>query len=248
VSWSVAGGFDHSAITATCFSCHNGTTASGKGPAHVPSANTCEDCHTTASWIIAGGFDHSTITATCFSCHNGTTASGKGPTHVPSANTCDDCHDTRSWSLANFDHSGIIGGCGSCHNGTVATGEPLAHFVTSLECDECHSTIAWQPIQFTHRSPNYSGDHAGQPDCNACHLGDTENVPWPFGAYKPDCAGCHANDFKAGPHKKYENPDVVYTVGELRDCTGACHIFTDSTLTTIKKRRSGEHRVNRGDW
>jgi hypothetical protein len=150
--------------------------------------------------------------------------------------------------LANFDHSGVIGGCGSCHNGTTATGKSLTHFITSLECDECHSTVAWQPIQFTHRSPNYSGDHAGQPACNTCHLGNTENVPWPFGAYKPDCAGCHANDFKTGPHKKYENPDVHYTAGELRDCTGACHIFTDSTLTTIKKRRSGEHRVNRGGW
>jgi hypothetical protein len=27
-----------------------------------------------------------------------------------------------------------------------------------------------------------------------------------------------------------------------------CHVYTDSTLTTIKESRSGEHRVNRGDW
>ncbi len=33
-------------------------------------------------------------------------------------------------------------------------------------------------------------------------------------------------------------------MSELRNCSGACHIYTDSTLTTIKERRSGpEHRI-----
>jgi hypothetical protein len=154
---------------------------------------------------------------------------------------CENCH-------VGGVFEGTPKSCGSCHNGATATGKSSGHFITNLECNECHSTAAWQPIQFSHSSPNYPGDHAGQLDCNACHLANAQNVLWAFGGYQPDCAGCHADDFKPDPHKKHENPDVRYTVGELRDCTGACHVYTDSTLTTIKKSRSGEHRVNQGDW
>ena len=64
-----------------------------------------------------------------------------------------------------------------------------------------------------------------------------------------DRGDCHANDFEPGPHKKYENPDTRYTVGELRDCTGAGHVYTDSTLTRIKNRRNGpEHRPSRREF
>ena len=43
--------------------------------------------------------------------------------------------------------------------------------------------------------------------------------------------------------------DVRYTVGELRDCTGACHVYTDSTMTTIKENRPGpEHRISAGEF
>jgi len=78
---------------------------------------------------------------------------------------------------------------------------------------------------------------------------DAEQVTWTSPAYQPDCAGCHANDFISGPHKKHENPDVSYTVAEISDCTGACHIYTDSTLSTVKEFRPGpEHRVSAGDF
>jgi hypothetical protein len=74
-------------------------------------------------------------------------------------------------------------------------------------------------------------------------------VPWPFAAYQPDCAGCHAGDFKQGPHKKTEVPTTIfYTVSELRDCTGACHMYQDNTFTNIKEVRNGEHRVNDGSF
>ena len=47
----------------------------------------------------------------------------------------------------------------------------------------------------------------------------------------------------------YENPDHSYIVSELCDCPDACHVYTDSTLTTYKSRRSGpEHRVTNGDF
>ena len=50
MSWTATGGFDHTGITGNCFSCHNGSTATGKPPNHVPSPNTCENCHNTMSW------------------------------------------------------------------------------------------------------------------------------------------------------------------------------------------------------
>ena len=53
---------------------------------------------------------------------------------------------------------------------------------------------------------------------------------------------------KAGQHKKYENPDTNYNVSELRDCSGACHMYTDSSMTTIEKFRSGEHKTTDGDF
>jgi len=84
--------------------------------------------------------------------------------------------------------------------------------------------------------------------CNSCHTTNNEIINWPFAAYQPDCAGCHANDFKPDSHKKVESPTILYTVGELRDCTGACHMYTDSTFTTIQEARTGQHRTNSGAW
>ncbi|MCU7944768.1 MAG: hypothetical protein KZQ87_19035, partial [Candidatus Thiodiazotropha sp. (ex Cardiolucina cf. quadrata)] len=97
-----------------------------------------------------------------------------------------------------------------------------------------------------HISGNYPGDHRQNLGCNRCHTSNSESVPWPFAAYAPDCAGCHANEYRTGPHDKYG--DVKYNVSELRDCAGACHEYTDSSMTTIRRRRSGEHRVSDGEF
>jgi hypothetical protein len=88
----------------------------------------------------------------------------------------------------------------------------------------------------------YPGDHRVSLTCVRCHASNTDAATWPTPAYKPDCAGCHAGDFKAGSHTKYGN--VRYTAGELRNCSGACHTYTDSTLTVISRSRPGpEHRI-----
>ena len=48
-----------------------------------------------------------------------------------------------------------------------------------------------------------------------------------------------------GPSYSYRD----YTVSELRDCTGSCHVYTDSSMTTIKENRPGpEHRISAGDF
>lgn len=248
-SWRLAGGFDHVGVTGNCGSCHDGGTAAGKTRNHIVSSNRCEDCHSTNSWAIAGGFDHASVTRNCVSCHDGNTATGKSRNHIASSTRCEDCHNTASWSIAGgFNHSGVTGNCGSCHNGSLATGKPSRHFVTSVDCAECHGTRGWGSIDFTHSSPTYPGDHSGGVDCVDCHTSNSQAATWTSGAYRPDCAGCHAGDFKPGPHKKTENPDRRYTVSELRDCSGACHIYADSSLSRIKKSRSGKHRSGNGDF
>jgi hypothetical protein len=79
--------------------------------------------------------------------------------------------------------------------------------------------------------------------------GTNNKIPaWTTPAYKPDCAGCHANDFKPGLHKKYENPSESYSISEHRDCSGACHIYTNSLPTTIKDYRRGEHQTTAGGF
>jgi hypothetical protein len=235
--------FDHSMVTGTCYSCHNGGFATGKPRDHPPSSNECEICHDTRSWETSGSFDHAGITTGCFDCHNGGRAPGKPGNHPPSSNACETCHSTVSWGGAGFDHTGVTSGCRGCH----ATDTPSGHFVTTQECNTCHNTSGWLPASFRHSSAAYP-DHGSRLDCTDCHRGGSEAVNYSSPAYRPDCAACHANDFKRDAHKKVDGPTIFYTVSELRDCTGACHQYTDATFSTIEKTRNGEHRPNRGDW
>jgi hypothetical protein len=245
LAWSPAS-FDHDGITTGCFRCHNGSTATGKPQSHPLTGNDCETCHTTRTWANAR-FDHAGITTGCIRCHDNVTATGKPPSHPPSGNDCETCHTTSTFANATFDHSRVTGNCMSCHNGSTATGKGSGHFVTSQDCNACHSTTRWTPINFSHTSPNYP-DHGARLACRDCHASNTEVASWPFAAFKPDCAGCHFNDFEPGPHRKTETPETRYTASELRDCSGACHVYTDTSLQTIQRSRSGEHSARRGEF
>jgi len=195
-------------------------------------------------------FDHNSVApGSCSQCHNGTTATGKNPTHIQTSAQCDTCHSTRAWIPASFDHNSVApGSCSQCHNGSTATGKPGNHFVTSLQCDSCHDTSRWVPVSFRHNSAAYPGDHSGNLACTACHTTNAQTVTWTAPQYQPDCAGCHAGNWKPGPHKKYENPDTSYAIGELRNCSGSCHMYTDSSLGTIKEQRNNEHRASDGGF
>jgi hypothetical protein len=172
-------------------------------------------------------------------------ATGKPANHIPTTASCDICHTTRAWLPATFDHSGVTGSCGTCHNGTRATGKASSHFVTSKDCVECHGTSNWTPVRYTHASATYP-NHGTRLTCRSCHTSNSQTISWRSAAYVPDCAACHAGNYKSDPHTKYGS--VKYTVSELRDCAGACHIYTDSTLTTIRTRRTGQHRANSGGF
>jgi hypothetical protein len=232
-----------------CSTCHNGTTAAGKPSNHVPTTQSCDACHRTTAWLPAS-FNHSSVTAgSCNTCHNGTTAAGKPSSHLPTTQSCDACHRTTAWLPATFSHTNVTSGsCSTCHNGTTATGKSSSHFITTQSCDSCHRTTAWIPVTaYSHVSPAYKTHQAGML-CSSCHTTNNEAVPWKFAAYRPDCAGCHADDFKMDEHKKVDSPTIYYTVGELKDCSGSCHLYKDATLSTISKTRTGEHRATDGSF
>jgi hypothetical protein len=89
---------------------------------------------------------------------------------------------------------------------------PGDHISTGAQCNECHNTSSWEDASFDHDSVTGF------------------------------CADCHASEYRDEKHKKFSSPYTeYYTVNELRDCAGACHEYTNSSMTTIKKFRSGEH-------
>jgi hypothetical protein len=133
---------NHAGVVANCVSCHNGVLATGKGPLHIASNNTCENCHTTLAWMPAH-FDHRGVTATCVSCHNGAAAPGKPTRHIQTNQDCSACHGTIAWAPASFNHLGINAACQSCHNGVAATAKQIGHIPTTRDCESCHSTINW---------------------------------------------------------------------------------------------------------
>ncbi|OPZ07979.1 MAG: hypothetical protein BWZ07_03232 [Alphaproteobacteria bacterium ADurb.BinA280] len=168
---------------------------------------------------------------------------------MPTTASCDACHRTTAWTPATFSHSNVAPGtCATCHNGSSATGKPGGHFVTTRSCDDCHRTTSWTPtLTYSHISIGYRAHRAGV-DCNDCHRNNSEVISWQFPAYRPNCAGCHANEFETDKHKKVNSPRIYYTVSELQDCTGSCHIYTDSTFTQIQEARSNEHRPTDGGF
>ena len=76
--------------------------------------------------------------------------------------------------------------------------------------------------------------------CSACHTSNTELIPWASPANAGSCAGCHTKDFKAAAHPKTTG-GILYTSSELRDCAGACHVYSDASLKTIVKSQPGPY-------
>jgi hypothetical protein len=144
-----SGRVDHAALGGVaCQSCHNGTTATGKGSAHPAMNAACGDCHSTMAWQPVLRVDHADVLGACVSCHDGTHATGKPATHPMSGADCDRCHTTSAWKPAAFDHKSVVAGtCATCHNALQAPGKPAAHVMTQLSCDSCHYVLGWKPVK-----------------------------------------------------------------------------------------------------
>jgi hypothetical protein len=241
--------FSHAGIVDNCVSCHDGQLATGKTPTppHPDTNQDCGVCHNPQGFVPAT-FDHTGIIDNCASCHDGNPITGLSPNHIPTNLDCYFCHTTATFADGSWDHQGVNGNCTSCHDGTIATGKDGNHFDTTQECNACHTTQSWAANDYTHlQNGDYPGDHRGNVGCISCHKNNNENISYPFN-YPGTCAGCHANDYKTGPHKKSENPDIKYTVSELRDCAGACHVYTNGNFNVIKKTRNNKHNTNDGDF
>jgi hypothetical protein len=152
------GRFDHAASgSVACQSCHNGTAAAGKGPAHPLTNGACRDCHSTMAWQPVLHVDHTDVIGACATCHDGTHAAGKPASHPPAGTDCDRCHTTSAWKPAAFDHKTVVAGtCATCHNALQAPGKPAAHVATTLSCDSCHYLLGWQPVKPAAQPPKPS--------------------------------------------------------------------------------------------
>jgi hypothetical protein len=239
----------HVGVSRGCVTCHNGAAASGKPPNHPATNAPCESCHKSTVSFAAVRMIHAGIIGNCASCHNGKTATGKPTNHVITNASCETCHkSTATFEGARFDHTRVTATCASCHNGTVSEGKPARHFATTLPCESCHRSATWISPSYRHASPAYV-NHGPGPGCISCHTTNAQTVPWKFPASRLGCAGCHADKYRPQSHPKFMRPAAVYyTVTELRDCAGACHIFTDNTQRTILTRRFGVHRSMQGGW
>jgi hypothetical protein len=239
--------FVHVGTRRDCATCHNGLVAMGKSPSHVPTNDSCANCHTTVAWTPAR-FEHIGVTVACVTCHDSVHATGRPAHHVVTALACNTCHSTMAWLPVIFRHSGITGTCQSCHNGLGTSGKPVGHMVVALDCASCHhNTLAWSPAAYSHTAANYPGEHRASLTCTQCHSTNTEQIPWASAANAPSCAGCHARNYQAAPHTKYGN--VKYTVNELKNCAGACHVYSDATLKSIVKLKAGpQHQVSSGQF
>ncbi|MGD8570034.1 MAG: hypothetical protein PVJ39_18245 [Gammaproteobacteria bacterium] len=210
--------FDHTGIVDNCASCHNGTTATGKNPTHVPTNQDCSVCHQTTGFLPAI-FDHTGIVDNCASCHDGVSATGKPSGHIQTTQDCGVCHTTDTFVGAVFDHTGIVDNCASCHDGNTATGKPPTHLPTTLDCHNCHTTATFVGGTWDHQgiTGNCVSCHDGTTatgkgrdhfvtteDCNACHstTGWTPivNFQHTTNDYPGDhnsrvtCASCHTNN------------------------------------------------------
>jgi len=239
----------HAGVINRCASCHNGAAATGKPANHVVTNAPCENCHKSTVTFAGALMNHTGIVANCASCHNGGGTTGKPANHLITNAPCETCHkSTVAFAGARVDHTRITAPCASCHNGTMTEGKSPRHFLTALPCDTCHRTATWTPASYRHASPAYV-NHGPGLGCTSCHVSNAQIVSWKFPAFRPDCAGCHVDKYRPTSHLKFERPvKVYYTIAELRNCTGACHIFADNTQKTIVTRRSGVHQAVGGGW
>jgi len=243
LAWLPVSRVDHLQVKGPCGACHNGTIATGMSHRHVAVSRACEGCHTTNAWTPAR-FDHvMAAQQPCTSCHDRVHASGLPRNHIPTTKQCDACHGTLAWAPAKLDHANLTTGCATCHNNAGAVGKPASHMTTARECTACHSYPDWNAINFRHAATQYPGQHHVALTCDQCHVANSEHVVYAAPADAGTCGGCHARDFKADAHPK-TSKGQLYSAGELADCTGACHVYSDSTRATITRSVRGPyHRV-----
>jgi hypothetical protein len=240
LAWLPVTRVDHTQVSGTCVSCHDGQSATAKPSRHIATSAACERCHTTNAWIPAR-FDHAAVAPqTCTTCHNAVHAIGLPRAHIPTAQSCDTCHGTLAWSPVKIDHGHLTASCASCHNNIGAVGLSPGHLRTQLDCARCHAYPDWSAVSFRHKSAAFPGGRHATLACSSCHTSDSEQVSYASAAEAGSCAGCHAKDFKPAAHPRTVK-GVSYSAHELADCSGACHVYSDTTQSIITRSLPGPH-------
>ena len=154
---------DHSALSANCFSCHNGAVAKGKPVTHLPVNSQCDNCHTTIAFKPAR-FDHTQTTATCADLPYRCARDGQARQayrhrcallrHATSPSTW------KTAAAGRFNHATTTAACATCHNGSSAIGKPRTHMITARACE----TRATRPrpgsrARSSMRRPAIPGEH-----------------------------------------------------------------------------------------
>ena len=251
--------FLHSGSASGRVSCHNGGVATGKGPTHIVSSDSCENCHVpNQPWVSTTGFDHTGIVDNCFSCHDGGIAEGKKEFHIPSSNACETCHSpTNGWWLDGddvFDHGTISTGCISCHNGTIVSGKSSNHIPAGDACESCHVVGGkWNQVTvFSHEgiTTNCISCHDGgiaegkdvfhiasADNCEGCHVPDQGwlvevGVAFSHANIVTGCLSCHNNTVTSG-----KGPNHIVSSDRCESChssgvTWSIEVFTHDGITT----------------
>ena len=155
-------------LSTLCSSCHQVTSDSTSDPKHTSAgfANTCADCHSTATFLSAN-WTHPTNLFQFTGAHVGL--------------DCKACHTTGIFK-------GLGTTCNTCHmdkyNATTAPVHSTSGFPTT--CADCHNTTSWGTATFNHLAtwPDYTGAHPAVA-CTTCHAS---------GVYKglsTLCSSCH---------------------------------------------------------
>ena len=167
---------NYNLTSTTCVSCHLKDYQSAGNPNHVSAgfAQTCEQCHNTASWSSAS-FNHNLTNFPLTGMHT-----------VP-PRQCVDCHVNNNYNLTTTS-------CVSCHlkdyQGTTNPNHAVSNFPQG--CEQCHSTTSWANATFNHSSTGFplSGSHTVPPrQCSDCHINNNYNLS------QNRVSSCHQNDY-----------------------------------------------------
>ncbi|MFM2408669.1 MAG: hypothetical protein RL358_1411 [Pseudomonadota bacterium] len=185
LSWLGASGVNHAllnpAAAGRCQSCHNGSTAKGLSPGHIPvGVLSCDTggCHTVGAAITfapgqMGSAQHAVVVGTrCDVCHSGAYATqglnlggavGKVSNHIPTTITgaldCNTCHKTPNHAMAGA--AGWATKVGEMNHNNAQGGAPNY-------CVTCHLTgVAYMGAM---QKKNHNGSSAAK-DCSSssCH-------------------------------------------------------------------------------
>ena len=201
IQWKVQKPDDHNSNLSNCFSCHNNIAATGKPKEripftgefekHIPSADSCESCHSNLYWKPLDQVDHDFVDGgPCEKCHNGALARGKNGDHIKvKPGGCDACHTTNQFiPAARIDHSMYDGDCLKCHNGIIASGQSFSHISATRKCEACHNYLTFVPFVVDHN------EVVGA--CADCHVKSPGHIAsLPVGGYSiRECELCHVDD------------------------------------------------------